>query len=238
MRDWPLGDEDRLAVAGRADWKRSPASPDLDFGMVSADLTWRTPLAGGYAGVGPGLRRLWVAGERFRAVTALQADWTRPDQAGGFWSGALEMAANRHAAAFADLDSNTLLLSLHRKLVAPLAGLDALDLELSAARERNANGFADLANRSVFARASADRRWQGIVWSAGVMVQHSRFDASLLETLPARRDRLLGVEVAAELELAPQRSLRFELLSLRNRANLVLFENRYRLAALTFVAGW
>ncbi len=179
------------------------------------------------------MQRMWVAGERFRDVTAMQADVTRGTSDGGYWAWLAGAGVRRHGGVYSDLDSRAASLSVHRRIVSPVAGVDAVDIELGAGREINAHGFADLANRNAYARVSVDRRIAGIDWAVGYMMQRAHFDAALVEELPARRDTYRDIDVAATFELDKGGVLRLDAVTARNDANLPMFENRYRQISLT-----
>lgn len=236
MADFSEGG-DHWTLAGRADWKRAPAAPDLDFANLSGDLMWRPAFGGGQAGFGVGREHLRVAGRRFRESLAAKADWTRGTPEGGHWA-LLGAATRQRHPLDPDLDGVVASLSVQRHLPAPWPGLASVDLELAYARERNGRGLSDLSSRNRFFRISADRRWAGLDWSAGIAIQRASFDAALLPGLPARRDRGAALELSASMELGGGASLRLEFTEARNRSNLALFENRYRLVSMTLARGW
>lgn len=68
------------------------------------------------------------------------------------------------------------------------------------------------------------------------MCSSARFDAALLDGLPARRDRLQGWELAVATELGAGFTLRLEHQHLRNAANLARYDSRERSSALTLAA--
>lgn len=230
-------DGGQWTLAGRADWKRAPAARDLDFGNLSGDLTWRQAFAGGQAGIGLGRQHLSVAGSRFRVADGIQADWTRPTAGEGHWALLSALSRQRHPQD-PDLDGTVASLSAQRHQPQPVPGLDALDLELAAARERNRHGYGDLSSRNLFLRLSVDRHWAGIEWSAGVAMHRASFDAALQPSLPVRRDRAAMLEFSASRDLGDGTSLRVEFQEARNRSNVALYENRYRNASVTLVRRW
>lgn len=244
VRDWPVGDEARLAVSGHALWKRSPTAPDLAFGTLSGNLAWRWPRLGGSLGIGPDIQKVDVAGAPFRRAGSLHGDLTWADAdgnasgGGGFTVLMADVARNRHAPEFADFDSRTTIVSAHRHVGAGLPLVDALDLELGSWRERNAQGFADLSSRGEYARVSADVRRGAWTASVGYARHRVRFDAALLDTQPARRDRIGTVELALQWAWSAEATLSLELTQARNRANLDLYENRFRQAGVTLSLGW
>ena len=238
VRDVPLGDSTRMTVGGRLDEKSSPDAPDLGFRFASLDAIVRRPAGGGTLGIGPSLQRIWVAGRHFRDVAALHVDWTRVEPERGYTAWVAELGTNRHRGVHADLDGNVLAVSTHRKSKQPFPWLDGLDFDAGVRREVNANGFADLASRSAWARVSADRRFAGATWSVGAMLQRAWFDAALFDDTPARRDRYRLLDAAVEIELAPRRTLRVEAIDARNSSTLALYENRYRLVGVTLTLGW
>lgn len=238
MRDWPLGDELRVAISGRIDWKFSPRAHDLRFGFANLDAMVRWPVAGWTIGAGPAWQSVHVAGQRFREVGSLHLDATRVEPGGSYLAVVWEAGRTRHRGDYTDLDSRVMSLSVHRKLKSPGFGLDGLDLDVGARRETNAHGYTDLANRSAYLRVSADRRWAQVTWSLGAMLQRALFDGALLESMAARRDRYLMLDAAAEVSLGPGRTARLEVVSARNAANLAMFENRYRQVMATVALAW
>jgi hypothetical protein len=238
MGEWAGPGDSRLALTARIDWKHSPEAPDLDFGQFLADAAWHWPLSAGTLGIGPSWQRLWVAGDHFRDVVGLRADWTRAGPDGSHWIWLLEAGRNRHADFYRDLDSLALSLSLHRHLAATADFAANLDLEAGLALERNRHGFDDLSSRSAFLRLGIDRDWQGMNWSLGIMAQLARFDAALSEAVPARRDRYLSLELGLGKELADGLALQIGATAARNDANSPLYENRYRQLSLTLAKAW
>lgn len=236
--DWALGAESRLALGGDIRYKRAPGVQALDFAMASVNPMLRTSFAGGYFGIGPNLQRIEVAGERFRSVRGWHADWATGDLAGNHWLLFLDRGTNRHWDDLVDLDSTATLFMVKRRQVEPLPGIDAIDLEIAVGRERNDRGFAELANRNAFFRVSLDRKQWGIGWSAGMSWQSAVFDDTPLPGLPARRDRATTVEFGAAYEVAAGQTLKFEAIAATNRANLALYENRYRQISLAYAISW
>lgn len=228
----------RWSLSGRALWKRAPAAPDLDFGQAMAELAWHVPIGPGSVGAGAALQRLWIAGEPFRDTLGLRGDWTWPTPDGGHWVALLEVAGNDHSAPYRDLDSRTWNVSVHRRIQAPVAMLDGVEIEAGFGRERNAHGYRDLASRSGYLRLGVDRTWAGTTLSLGLTGLLARFDEALLPGVPPRRDRLLAWDATVAMELAGGRTLRLETAFGRNQANSALFDNRYRQIGLSLSASW
>lgn len=238
MQDWAVGEELRLAVSGDLHLKRSPQTRDLDFSNVSLSSALRWPVGPGFLGIGPGVQRIEVAGRHFRDVTGIHADWTRADERGNHWMVMLDRGRNRHRGDLIDLDSTSTVLMLQHHLAAPLPGVDALDLDLSLARERNDRGFAELSNRNLMLRLGLERSQWGINWGVGLIRQVDRFDDTPLPELPRRKDRSTLLEISAEIALAPGRTLRFDASTVRNQANLALYEDRYRQIGVGVNLSW
>ncbi len=236
--DFPVGPDWRLALGGDIRYKRAPGVQALDFAMASVNPMLRTALAGGFFGIGPNLQRTDVAGERFRSVRGWHADWAAADLAGNNWQLFLDRGTNRHWGDLIDLDSTATLFMVRRRQVEPLPGIDAIDVEAAVGRERNDRGFAELSNRYAFLRVSLDRRQWGVGWSLGMSWQTDAFDDTALPGLPARRDRSTTLEFAAAYEIAPGHTLKFEATGATNRANLELYENRYRQFSLAYGTSW
>lgn len=236
--DWPIGTESRLSLGADIHYKRAPGVRALDFATASLNPMLRTPAAGGFFGIGPNLQQIDVAGERFRSVRGWHADWVLADLAGSNWMLFLDRGRNRHQGDLVDLDSTATLFMLKRRHVEPLPGLDAIDLEFAVGRERNDRGFAELANRNAFLRASVDRKQWGIGWSVGVSRQAAVFDDTALPGLPRRRDRATTLELGAVYEVAPGHTIKLEATGATNRSNQELYENRYRRVSLAYATNW
>lgn len=236
--DWSIGSDSRLALGGDIRYKRAPGVQALDFAMASVNPMLRTAFAGGFVGIGPNLQRIDVAGERFRSVSGWHADWANGDVAGNHWLLFLDRGTNRHWADLIDLDSTATLFMVKRRQVEPLPGIDAIDVEVAVGRERNDRGFAELSNRNAFFRVSLDRRQWGIGWSLGASWQTATFDDTALPGLAARRDRSTTLEFAAAYEIAPGHTIKLEATGATNRANLELYENRYRQLSLAYGTSW
>lgn len=223
------------SASGRLDWKTAPAARDLDFANVGGDLMWRQGLGDGQVGIGLGRQHMAVAGNAFRTATAVQADWTLPSADGGHWVLLSALTGQRHARD-TELDGAVTSLALQRHLPAPQSRVDALDVEMAFTRDRTR--FDDLSSRTGFLRLSADRRWLGVDWSLGVSLQRAAFDASLLPSLPIRRDRGATLEFSASLPVGTHGSLRLDVQEGRNRSNVPLYDNRYRNLSVTFARPW
>ena len=238
MHDWPLADGLRLALSGDLHVKHSPQSRDLDFVNAAVNPMLRWSALGGFLGLGPNVQHIAVAGRHFRDAVSFHADWTQADDGGSHWMLMADVGRNRHRGDLVDLDSTSAMLLLQRHLAAPLPGIDGFDIDLSLARERNDRRFPELSSRNLMVRLGLERRQWEVTWSVGASGQWARFDDTPLATLSRRRDQSLILEAGAERELAPGRSLRLEWTTARNRANLPLYENRYRQVALGFNWAW
>lgn len=234
LHEWRQG-HTSLALSARAELRRAPAAPDLDLGMASVDAMLRHTVVGLTVGAGPIVQHVRVAGSRFREALGLQADavWSRG--ADGHLALFAAAVVQRHGEAFRDLDGRAASLSLQRHAAQPGGGWSALDLELGRGREINGRGHPDQASRGALARVSLDRPVGRAELSLGVVLQQARFDAALIDGLPARRDRFRAVEAGLGWPLADGHSLRLELQLGGNAANLPLFDSRMRQLALNWV---
>lgn len=238
MHDWSTAEGASFALSGHAETRRSPQAPDLDWSLISTDLMARRPLAGMLWGLGPTLQRLDVAGRHFRDVLGLQADVLRTLEAGGHWSLAGLRAEYRHPGDNRDFDSALAMWNVQRRFAQPLPGTDSLDIEAGVLRERNRRGLPELSSRSVYGRVALAGKLGEVEWSAGLMLQRSRFDASPLPALAPRRDGYRAVDLALSYDLTADNYIKLEANFARNAANLALYESRYRQLALTLGHNW
>lgn len=237
LRDWTLDGGTGISASARGDVLRAPAAPDLDWGIAAADVMLRHPWAGATWGIGPSVQRLWVARRRFRDTVGVQADALRVDGS-GHWSLAGDWAQTQHSGENSDFNSAIALVSLQRRISDPLPGLESMDLEGGLLRERNRAGLPELGSRSAYLRVTlAGKRW-GYDWSLGGMTQRSRFDATVLDPLPARRDRFRSLDLSVSRDIGEGAYVKAEANFARNEANSPLFESRYRQVALTLGFAW
>ena len=236
--NWQLSPGWSVSLAGDASQKRAPGASDFDFGMVSVQPAVHLTLGTGSLGWGLGLQQIAVSGRSFREVRSTQVDWTLPSADGSFFSVAADVGDNRHPNEFSDLDSVSTSLSLQRHWVKPLTGVDALDMSVYFARERNGQDFAELSHRSQMLSTSMQWRWQDITWSAGVNFQRVEFDATAFAAEPVRVDRAVGIELGAELELSPKHTLRFEYSEVRSASTIGLYDNSYQQITIKMRTAW
>ncbi|MFO1326621.1 MAG: hypothetical protein U1F56_04615 [Rubrivivax sp.] len=226
-----------LALSARADGRHAPVARDLGFAAANADAIVRWPLPGVTLGAGVGLQRLWVAGRPFRRAAPLQAEATLSTPGDdGHLALFASHARQRHPGDFADFDGVASAATLQRRWARPMTGLSAIELEVGVGRERNDAGHADLSEHHRHLRAAVSTALAGVEFTLGHVWQRARFDAPLLDGLPARRDRLHGWDLAAAAELTAGLTLRLEVQRLRNAANLALFDSREQGWALTLAA--
>ena len=237
MKDWGIEGGRRFSLSLDLHDKLS-SQTELKFTTGSLSPMFRWLLEQGSIGVGPSLQRIGVAGEHFRDAYGVHADWILPSGEDNHWVIMVDAAKNEHQEDYQDMDSRSLLLMLQRHEASPWTGIDALDLELGITREWNARGFNELSNRSLFARASIEKQMAGITWGIGLTANADRFDDTPLPEWPRRRDRALQWEFSAEHVLSQGLVLRLESSAAKNRANLPLYENRYRLTSLTLSQDW
>lgn len=238
MKTFQLHDATSMQISAAVDERRFDHARELDFGMQSADAWLRWPAFGGNLGIGLGLQRLTLSGSFFRRRHALQADWTLPYPDGGFFGFALDHGPNRHAADYADLDSNSTLLLARRQYARPLDWLDDVSIEAGIQSESNQSASPDLSSTAYYARVTAAWKALGLNWTIGGMYQDAKFKASLLPGLAARHDKFRALDFACELPISARTSLKLEVSNGRNDANLPLFESRYSAVALTLVFGF
>ena len=238
MVDHGLGQAWRLALGGDVQVKRSPSTRDLDFMTASTNAMLRRPSDAGIFGIGPSLQRIWVAGSRFRDATGVLADWTLGADDGSHWMASCDLSSNRHPGDYADFDSRSASAVLRRHVAKPIAQLDALDIEIAAMRESNRRRFAELSSWSGLIRAGVERNLWSVDWSAEVSLQRAWFDDAPLASLPARRDRGITFQFAADRKLSSALNLRVEFTASRNRANVPIYNYRYRQTTLALVSNW
>lgn len=236
LSDWPLAGG-VFALSGRAEIKRAPTASDLDFGAVSVDTMQRWTLPGVTVGIGPTWQRFRVAGRPFRDAFGLQAELTMAGGDDGHTAAFASLARQRHAPEFADLDALAAAWSLQHRIDRPFGTAGSIDLEIAAGRERNRVGRPEQGSRQQSARVAFEAPAFGLTWSAGLFALRARFDAPLIDGLPARRDRFRALDLGAALDLDQGQVLRLTWTGSRNAANLPLFESRQRQWSVTWASS-
>ncbi len=231
--------EDGLSasLAGNAMLKRSPQTPDLDFSFLSLQPTLHLPLKNFNIDFGLNLQRIDVAGQRFRDIHGVQANWTRFDGK-NLWAMVGETGSYRHKGELTDLDAQASSLVLQRHLSQPLKGVDGLDLSLIVGRERNERGFRDLSHRSAMFNASLQWAWLGASWSAGAGWRRAQFDDKAFPSEPERIDRGKNIDLMAEWPLSSRQALSVQVNDIRNTSSTRLYNNHYRQLGVTLHTSW
>jgi hypothetical protein len=137
-----------------------------------------------------------------------------------------------------DLDARVASASVHRRIAKPLPGLAAVDIEAGVSRTANRHGYDDLSSRGAYARLGLESNLAGFDASFALSGQWARFDASLLEEMPARRDRFTLVEIGVAREFSKDLAVRADFTWGRNVANVAIYDNRIRALSLTLVAAF
>ena len=235
---WSLNDEWSASLAGNASQKRAPNAAEFDFGTVAVQPAIHVALGSSSLGWGMTLQHIDVAGQAFRDIRSMQADWTLADPDGSHWTIVADAGVNRHPGEFADLDASTASLMMQRHWAKPLVGIDAFDIAAYFSRERNQKDFNELSNRAMMLSASMQWRWQNITWSAGSFWQVARFDATAFAEEALRRDRAFSRELSAEHALSAKHTLRVEFSDVRNKSTTQLYDNHYQQLAITIHSTW
>lgn len=238
LASWQWGGVWGASMALDMNQKRSPRTPDFDFGMVSVQPSIHRIFGAGTLDWGLNAQRLEVAGRPFREVRGTQFAWTRANADGRHQTLMADLNVNRHTEGLADLDSTAASVTLQQHLPKPLTGLDAMDLSLIMAGEHNDRGVVELSHRSGMVTANAQWSWKGLAWAAGASFQHIQFDGQALDTTSLRVDRAVGWELAAEIDLSPRNSLRLGYSEIRNVSTLSLYDNRFQSLAVRLRTTW
>jgi hypothetical protein len=179
-----------------------------------------------------------VAGARFRDGLGLRADVALPDGADGHWVLVADGGRHRHGPGYEDLDARVASVSVHRRIANPLAALTAMDIEAGFSRTVNHQGFDDLSSRGRYTRLALESTFAGFDLSLAWSTQHSRFNASFSDAVPARRERFTMIEWGVSRELTKDTTLRVDVLSGRSKANLAIYDNRLRALNLTLLTAY
>lgn len=236
--NWQLGGGWGLSVAGDISQKRSPGTPDFNFGMVSVQPALQVAIGPGSLGWGLDWQHIDVAGSSFRSARAMQMNWTQSGSDGSLWAVVAEVGSNRHFGEISDLDAHTASLMLQRHLAEPGAGLESVDFSAYVSRERNDRNFGELSYRSLMLTAALQWKWLGVDWSAGTSLQKMRFDDTAVATDPLRIDRSVGIDLSAEIDISPRNTLRVEYSRVRSISTNALYDNAYQQVAIKLQSSW
>ncbi|OYU46484.1 MAG: hypothetical protein CFE44_01865 [Burkholderiales bacterium PBB4] len=238
LAGWQWGGVWGASLALDMNQKRSPRTPDFDFGMGSVQPSIHRIFAAGTLDWGLNAQRLDVAGRPFREVRGTQLAWTRASADGNHQTLMADLNVNRHPEGLADLDSTAASVTLQQHLQKPLTGLDGMDLSFIVAGERNERDVVELSHRSAMVTANVQWSWKGLVWAAGASFQHIQFEGQALDTALLRVDRAVGWELAAEIDLSPRNSLRLGYSEVRNVSTLSLYDNTFQSLAVRLRTTW
>jgi hypothetical protein len=230
--EWLWSDGLMVSLSGSTMLKRSPTTPGFDLTLPSIQPTVHLPIGRASLGIGLNFQSLDVAGQHFRDSTGLQADWTLLD--GQYlWGMIVERGVQKHSEGLTDMDAEASSLTLITQISKPVSWADGVDFSLIFGREKNTRGFGDLSNHSTMFSALLRWSWAGVKWSAGRSWRQARFDEAIFPGEPPRDDRTSILDLAAEWELSPARTIRAEFNETRNASNSRLYENIYHQVVVT-----
>ena len=86
--------------------------------------------------------------------------------------------------------------------------------------------------------ANVQWSWKGLAWVAGASFQHIQFEGYALDTASLRVDRAVGWELAAEIDLSPQNSLRLGYSEVRNVSTVSLYDNTFQSLVVRLRTTW
>ena len=233
VKDWDIENASSLSLSASSSIKISPSAKDLNYGLVSIDGAWRKQLGSVSIGIGPSVQRVWIVNERFRDSVTMQTDITYVQPNGSFTDIYMDVSKSFFVEDYDFSNSKSTTLSFTHHINALGLGFSALDLQLSATREKNTQDFEDLSSRSFYARASIDRNMLGLTWSMGASLTKSNFDAPFFEGFPKRNDLYVSYEFGLEREFSDKMHMSLDFTKAQNRSNLVLYESDYRLLSLS-----
>lgn len=226
--DLPLDGGQRVSGNWRLDQQRSGAGNLMGYGLASADVRWGTVLSGVPVSVGPGVQELSVSGNRFRRTLSLDADATLQADIQGIWSVFASIGAYRHPGELQDLDATAWSLSSLKRWTGAVPGLDAVELDTGIRGERNRHQLSGLSSTGVHVRSGVEGSLGDWTLSAGVTWQSTRYDGSVLDAGPSRRDAFVSWDASASLPLGAGWQFRVSTTTANNRANLPMFLQKSR----------
>jgi hypothetical protein len=220
------------ALAADATFKRAPGTPGFDFGSISLQPSVNLPIQGATVGMGLNLQGLDVAGQHFRDVAGIQANWTRSDGE-HLWGVVVDASTYKHSSDLADMDAVASSVVVLRQIRNPLPGIDGLDFSGIVGREESVRGLGELSNRSAMLTFLV--RWSGFGadWSFGRGWRHAVFDDTVFSGEPLRQDRTAMLDLAAQWPLSADQSLRLEFNETQNTSSTRLYDNLYRQFSVT-----
>ncbi len=221
--DAPIGGGHRLSSNWQLDQQTSGAGDAMGYRIVSGDLKWGTTVAGIPVSLGPGVQALWVSGNRFRYTTSLDADATLQADPQGIWSVFASVGRYRHPGDLADLNARAWSVSTIKRWTDGLPGLDALELDMGMRGERNALGIVGLSSTGSHVRAGVERSVGQWALSWGVTWQSTRYDGSVFDAGPSRRDAFVSWDASASVPIGSGWRFRLSTSTASNRANLPMF---------------
>ena len=230
--EWARSDGVMASLAADATVKRSPGTPGFDFGTFSLQPSVNLPLTGATVGVGLNLQGMDVAGQHFRDVAGIQGNWTRSDGE-HLWGVVVDASVYKHNSDLADMDAVASSVVVLRQIRNPLPGISGLDFSGIVGREESARGLGELSNRS--AMLTFQIHWSGLGadWTFGRSWRHAVFDDTAFPGEPPREDRTAMLDLAAELPLSADQSLRLEFNETKNTSSTRLYDNLYRQFSVT-----
>jgi hypothetical protein len=230
--EWAWSDGVMASLAADATFKRSPGTPGFDFGSVSLQPSVNLPMQGATVGLGLSLQGLDVAGQHFRDVAGIQANWTRSDGE-HLWGVVVDASTYKHNSDLADMDAVASSVVVLRQIRNPLPGIDGLDFSGIVGREESLRRLGELSNRS--AMLTFLIRWSGFGadWSLGRGWRRAVFDDTVFPGEPPREDRTAMLDLAVQWPLSTDQSLRLEFNETQNASSTRLYDNLYRQFSMT-----
>lgn len=220
------------SLAGEVTFKRSPNTPGFDFGSLSLQPAVHLPMGGANVGLGLNLQGLDVAGQHFRDVTGIQANWTRSD-GDHLWGVVVDTSTYKHNGDLAVMDAVASSVVLLRQIRNPLPGVDGIDFSGILGREESVRGLGELSSRSVMLTVLARWSWFGADWSLGRGWRQAVFDDTAFPGEPIREDHTAMLDLALQWPLSADRSVRFEFNEAHNTSTTRLYDNTYRQFSVT-----
>lgn len=228
FNNWVVTDNLGFNASANTNIKQAPDNKDLNYSQITLDGTFRKKIDDFSLGMGASVQRIWIANSTFRDSASLQSDLTyiRPD--GGFTNVNVSVAKSFFVEDFDFFDNKSATISMahHSKDVG--LGFSALDLQLSATRQKNVRESDDLSNFSYFGRASLDRKMLGLTWSVGASVTNSYFDEPFFDGFAKRADSYVSYEFGVEREFSNKLRMSLDFNKAKNSSNLALFESNFR----------
>jgi hypothetical protein len=220
------------ALAADATFKRAPTTPGFDFASLSVQPTAHVPVGTASVGVGLNLQTLDVAGQHFRDVGGVQANWTWSDGK-RLWGIVIDTATYKHSGDLADMDASANSLVVLRQISDPLPGVDGIDFSGILGSEHNERGIAELSSRSAMLTVLV--RWSGLGanWSVGRGWRQAVFDDIAFAGEPLREDHTAMLDLAVQWPLSDARAIRVEFNESHNTSTTRLYGNLYRQISVT-----